>query len=296
MEFEESFPKRRSLSRHCLGFLYGTKLLYTMIKTALPEASLNDIDAMPSPTGAKTLILLDLLSRHGEGLTAAEAARQSGFTQNLVFRILKTLVALGYAMQREDRKAYVLTNRLLELSGPRSGEKSLVFCANEALRKLRDETGETVQLAIESVGKILVLEQFRGTHALQVCGEVGMRVPLYSCAPGKAILASWGPGKREEWFSQRGKKLKAFTGTTLCTRESLEAEIQRIQENGHAEDRAEGVEGIHCIAVPVHDAYGQPVGAITVMAPINRMPESHFAKYALLCHEAKLTIEARLRA
>lgn len=267
-----------------------------MIDPSPAETSQGDIDAMPSPTGAKTLIILDLLSRHSEGLTAAEAARKSGFTQNLVFRILKTLVAMGYAMQREDRKAYVLTNRLLELSGPRSGEKSLVFCANEALRYLRDETGETVQLAVESGGKLLVLEQFRGTHPLQVSGEVGMRVPLYSCAPGKAILASWGLPKREDWFSSRGKNLKSFTKTTLSTREKLDAEITRIREMGYAEDRAEGVEGIHCVAVPVNDTYGQPVGAITVMAPLIRMPESEFMNYAQLCHDAKLKVEAKLRA
>ncbi|MDF1823425.1 MAG: IclR family transcriptional regulator [Verrucomicrobiales bacterium] len=267
-----------------------------MIYSSPAETSPEDIDSMPSPTGAKTLILLDLLSRHSEGLTAAEAARESGFTQNLVFRILKTLVALGYAMQREDRKAYVLTNRLLELSGPRSGEKSLVFCANEALRRLRDETGETVQLAIESGGKLLVLEQFRGTYPLQVSGEVGMRVPLYSCAPGKAILASWGEVKREEWFSGKGRKLKSYTKTTLSTRERLEEEIRRIRELGYAEDRAEGIEGIHCVAVPIHDTYGQPLGAITVMAPLTRMPEADFATYAERCYEAKSSIEIKLRA
>ncbi len=79
----------------------------------LPESAYA-MDEMPSPTGAKTLALLDLLSRHGAGLTVAEATRRSGFTQNLVFRLLKTLVVMGYATQREDNKAYILTNRLLE--------------------------------------------------------------------------------------------------------------------------------------------------------------------------------------
>lgn len=259
-------------------------------------AGVFDADTMPSPTGAKTLILLDLLSRHGEGLTAAEVARQSGFTQNLVFRILKTLVAMGYAVQREDRKAYVLTNRLLELSGPRSGEKSLALCANEALRNLRDETGETVQLTIESDAKILVLEQFRGTHPLQVCGEVGMRVPMYSCAPGKAILASWSTARRGEWLAERGARLKAFTTKTIHTPEALEKECRRIVKVGYAEDRAEGVEGIHCVGVPILDPYHQPIGAITVMAPATRMPVAKFPRFAALCHESRSNIEAKLRA
>ena len=271
-------------------------IVYTMKGLSPISADIFDADAMPSPTGAKTLILLDLLSRHGEGLTAAEVARESGFTQNLVFRLLKTLVAMGYAMQREDRKAYVLTNRLLELSGPRSGEKSLAFCANESLRRLRDQTGETVQLAIENGGKVLVLEQFRGTHPLQVCGEVGMRVPMYSCAPGKAILASWGEARRAEWFAERGARLKAFTTKTIHTPEALEKECRRIVRLGYAEDRAEGVEGINCVGVPILDPYHQPIGAITVMAPATRMPVAKFSHFAALCHEAKSNIEAKLRA
>lgn len=252
-------------------------------------------DEMPSPTGAKTLAILDLLSRHPEGLNSTEAARRSGLTQNLVYRILKTLVAMNYAMQRDD-KTYTLTNRLLELSGPRVGERSLALCANEALRQLRDETGETVQLAIEADGKILVLEQFRGSHALQVCGEVGMRVPMYSCAPGKAILASWSEAKRAEWFKQRGRSLKSFTSTTLCRRTDLEQDLEKTQAAGYATDRAEGVEGIHCVAVALADAYGQPVGAITVMAPISRMPEEEFPAFADKCLAAKEETERRLHA
>jgi len=253
-----------------------------------------DLDDMPSPTGAKTLALLDLLSKHPEGLNSTEAARRSGLTQNLVFRILKTLVAMGYAAQRDDSKTYTLTNRLLELSGPRVGERSLALCAHEPLRQLRDDTGETVQLAIEADGKLLVLEQFRGSHALQVCGEIGMRVPMYSCAPGKALLASWNETKRTEWFRKRGRALKSFTETTICRRNDLEHEFETIRSTGHAVDRAEGIEGIHCIAVALADVYGQPVGAITVMAPAARMPEDEFARYAEKCLTAKQEIEQKL--
>lgn len=259
------------------------------------ETRAAEMDEMPSPTGAKTLALLDLLSRHGAGLTVAEAVRRSGFTQNLVFRLLKTLVVMGYATQREDNKAYVLTNRLLELTGPRTGERSLTLCAHDALRQLRDETGETVQLVIEAGGKALVLEQFRGTHAIQVCGEVGMRVPLYSCAPGKAILAHWREERLAEWFRGEGRQLKRFTPTTLSRREDLVRELGQIRQVGHAVDRAEGIEGIHCVAAPIFDEYRQPVGALTVMAPMNRIPEEAFASFGQQCRDAAARIERRLR-
>lgn len=248
---------------------------------------------MPSPTAAKTLALIDLLAKHPAGLSSAEAARKSGITGNLVFRILKTLVEMGFATQREDNKLYALSNRLLDLSRPKVGDRSLVLCAHEALRSLRDDTGETVQLTIESGGKALVLEQVQGSHALQVCGQVGMRIPLYSCAPGKAILAWWNEERRAEWF--RGRALKSFTATTLSNRKDLERELAESRLKGFTVDRAEGIEGIHCVAAPVLDEYGNPIAAITMMAPINRLPTDLFDKLGSRCKQAAASIEQQLR-
>ncbi|MBL6765645.1 MAG: IclR family transcriptional regulator, partial [Verrucomicrobiae bacterium] len=131
-----------------------------------------------------------------------------------------------------------------------------------------------------------------GTHALQVCGQVGMRVPLYSCAPGKAILAHWGEARLKEWF--RGRSLKRFTETTLSRRKDLEAELDGILARGFATDRAEGIEGIHCVAAPVFDEYRQPLAAVTVMAPIARFPEDRFEELGVLCRAAAGEIENRL--
>lgn len=239
------------------------------------------------------MALIDLLAQHPAGLSAAEAARQSGITANVVFRVLKTLVLMGYAAQREDTKHYALSNRLLDLARPKVGDRSLVLCAHEAMRALRDETGETVQLIIESAGKALVLEQFQGTHALQICGQVGMRVPLYSCAPGKAILAWWSEARRAEWF--RGRALKAFTSTTLSRRADLDRHLAAARIQGYTVDRAEGIEGIHCVAAPILDEYDNPMAAITVMAPSSRMPEDLFDHCGALCARAAREIERRLR-
>jgi len=161
------------------------------------------------------------------------------------------------------------------------------------MRALRDESGETVQLVIESAGKALVLEQLQGTHALQVCGQIGMRVPLYSCAPGKAILAWWSEAKRADWF--RGRALKTFTATTLSRRADLERALADSRLIGFTVDRAEGIEGIHCVAAPILDEYGNPLAAITMMAPSSRLPEDAFDRGGEQCLRSAREIERRLR-
>lgn len=253
-----------------------------------------DLDALPSPTAAKTLALLDLVARHPRGLTAAQAARDSGITANLVFRILKTLVAMGYCVQDAETKTYRVSGRLLELSAPRAGGRSLAVAAHEPLHELCTACGETVQLVIESAGKALVLDQVQGTQPLQVCGQVGMRVPLHSCAPGKAILAWWEPSRRDAWLEAHA--LKRFTATTLADRRSLEADLTAARARGYTTDRAEGIDGIHCVAAPVLDPHGRPLAAVTVMAPAARLPEAAFPAAGEHCLTAARAIEAALAA
>jgi IclR family acetate operon transcriptional repressor len=253
-----------------------------------------DFDTLPSPTCGKTLAVLELVARHPRGISAAQAARLSGITPNLVFRILKTLATLGYCHQHAGTKTYTLSGRLLDLAGPQAGEQSLVVAAHAALKRLRDFAGETVQLVIESGGKALVLEQVRGKQALQVCGRVGMRVPLYSSAPGKAILAWWPDERRAAWF--RATPLKQFTPTTLADRASLERELAAARQLGYTVDRAEGLEGIHCVAAPILDNHGAVLAAVTIMAPVSRLSEENFPTAGGQCIAAAREIEGTLQA
>ena len=261
---------------------------------AATENPKSTFHALPSPTAAKTLAVVELLAKHPDGITSSEVSRQSGVTANLAFRILKTLVEMGFATQQAGNKTYSLTGRLLGLSSPRIGDRSLVLCAHQAMQWLRDQTGETVQVLIPSGDKVMVLEQVQGTHPLQVCGQVGMRIPMYSCAPGKAILAAWDEQKRTDWF--QGRKFQRFTSTTLTKRQAWDAEINRIQESGYAIDLSEGIEGIRCVAAAIHNEYGLPLAAITVMAPTNRMPDESFKRLGTLCVQAAREIEHRMRA
>jgi IclR family acetate operon transcriptional repressor len=251
-----------------------------------------NFDDLPSPTCGKVLAIMELLAAHPDGISGAAAARLSGITANLVFRILKTLVAQGFCLQQPETKAYRLSSRLLELASPQVGEASLAVVAYGPLCQLRDATGETAQLVIESAGKALVLEQVRGTQPLQVCGQVGMRTPLYSSAPGKAILAWWDEPQRAAWF--RSRRLKRFTAATLADRPSLLADLARSRDRGYTVDLAEGNEGIHCVAAPILDPYGQPIAAVTIMAPVSRLSDEKIATAAVACKKAAATIEATL--
>lgn len=247
-----------------------------------------------APATERTLAILELLGRHRLGLTLSEIARQLGLPVNTVSRIAATLQSRGYLQRREDDKRFVLTHKLFDLARPHVREKSLVLCALDALKWLRDTTGETTQLLAPVNHKVTILEQCVSTQPIKVSSTIGLQVPMYSCAPGKAVLAALPSAELVSFFNS--VTLKPFTATTRATRAALEADLAKIRRRGYATDLAEGLEGIHCAAAVVLDDYAYPVAAITVMAPAFRLKADRFPELGRACAKAAETIHRRLLA
>ncbi len=256
--------------------------------TLLPEES------AASPGTDRTLAILEVLSVHGHaGKTIAEIARSLDLPQNSVFRIVDTLHERGY-VERDSGRRYALTGKLLDLAKPKVGDKSLAACAFDALCELRDVSGETVQLAVRSQHRCVLIEQVASRQPVKVLGEIGLRIPLYSCAPGKAMLAALPAVELDEFFQHI--TLKRFTPTTLSTRKLLLADLAATRARGYSLDRAEGMEGIHCVGAVVLDGKDFPVAAVTVIGPSFRLKEAQFACLGQQCAAAAQSIRERLLA
>lgn len=262
----------------------------TMATVLQSELELNE--EFPAPTAAKTMAVIKALGRNAEGLTQAEAVKETECWANLVFRVLSTLEILGYVSRHVASRRYVLIGWLMESCQPRSMEKSLVLCAHAAMQWLRDQSRETVQLMIRADNKEFVLEQVSGLGPVQVMGRVGTQIPLYSCAPGKAILAALTDAELDEWLA--ASELKPFNQNTKATRMELLNDLERSRRRGYTEDWEEGIEGIRCAAAPILDAYQRPVGAITVMSPATRLPRKRFSELGQWCIEAAARVRKEL--
>ncbi|WP_395740838.1 IclR family transcriptional regulator [Prosthecobacter sp.] len=260
----------------------------------LQEAAIPLAEDTLAPGTERTLAILELLGRHRAGLSLTEIARELDLPVNSVFRITGTLHSRGYLQRREDDKRFVLTNKLFDLSRPQVREKSLVVCALESLKWLRDETGETTQILASVNHKMTVLEQCISSQPIKVSSTVGLQVPMYSCAPGKAVLAHLPPQELDQFFA--AVQLKQYTPTTLATPALLGADLAKTRKRGFASDIAEGLEGIHCVAAAILDEYRYPVAAITVMSPSFRLKRDQFDKAGKLCLEAAEAITRRLLA
>ncbi len=243
-----------------------------LIAEALTDRAVAEAGAVPALERA--LDILEHLSCQPEGLTLSELGVALDLPKNAVFRIAHTLVARGYLSRDERTLRFRLTSRLLSLGQPRRGDLSIVECGLAAMRELRDETRETVQLGVRVGNEGIIVEKVEGHHALRIAVDVGLRFPLYNNAPGKVLLALTAPDERAKLLEQID--LVPCTPRTITDQEELRRECDRVCAQGYATDWAEADEGIHCVAAPIVDQHRQLAAVIWVSAPSRRMPRESF--------------------
>lgn len=240
--------------------------------------------AKPSGNGAKyhvpnldrALSILELLSRHPAGLIKSELARDLEISPNTVYRITTTLLDRGYLESCQRTRRLRLSNKMMDLRLAGVVDRSIVDASWDVMCELRDVTTETVHLEALLDGEGVVLEEAEGSHSLRFTVDLGTRFELHAAAPGKVLLAF---SIDEERAGLLGKlSFTRYNRRTIASRAQLLRELDSVRKRGYALDRAEVVDGIHCVSAPIFGADGSVAAAITVTGPISRLPEKMFAK------------------
>jgi DNA-binding IclR family transcriptional regulator len=247
-----------------------------------------------APALDRGLAILEALDARPEGMSLSEISRVIHSPKNSASRLVQTLIVRGYVERDEATMIIRLTGKLLRLGHPRVGRVSLVECALEPMRALRDAVGETVQLGIPIGDEGVVIEQVESTQAVRICVEIGLRFGLHNNAPGKVLLAFQHPKAREKAVQRL--KLARFTDRTITTKDALRQECERVAKLGYGTDWGEADEGIHCVAAPVFDRPNHLLAVVWASAVAGRMPKSTFAKVGVEVMKAAREIERRLQA
>lgn len=224
----------------------------------------------------RTLDLLELLSRHPEGLTLTAMTEALKMPKNSVFRIATTLTLRGYAERDEGTKAYHASRKLLSLGHAAVGGERLIQAAAPILTALRDATGETGLLGTLAGNHGVVLDQVASSHPVKVVVDIGHAFPLHTAAPAKAMLAYLEPGKQNALIRQI--KFTKYTQRTITSASAYRRELEEVKTEGYAIDRGEESDTFACVAAPVFDHRGDPVAALWVSGPSDRVRPSVFGK------------------
>ena len=219
------------------------------------------------------------------GLSLGTIADRSNLPRSTVQRIVAALAAEGLLLASGDAGSIRIGPGLHALAG--SARFDMVEIAHPHLKRLSDETGETVDLAVLRQDHMVFVDQIAGSHRLRAVSAVGERFPLHCTANGKAALARLDEAAFNDICS-RG--LERFTAATITTKAALRKEMQRIALTGFAVDRQEHSPGISAIGAALEDITGA-IYAVSIPMPSLRFARRRSAFQAALLNTVTLLAE-----
>ena len=218
-------------------------------------------------------VLLDILARHPGALPLKTLSAESGLHPSTAHRILAAM-AQGGLIERRDSGSYRLGIRLLELGSLVKSRISLRGKASPHMRRLHEQTGESVNLGIRDGDEIVYVERSSsGRAAVRVVHIVGTRAPLHTAASGKLFLAAQSDAEVDEYVQRTG--LPAQTPASITRPAQLVCELQTVRERGFARDLDEVETGVRCLAAGIYDDLGQLVAGLSLSMPSDRFSMEH---------------------
>ena len=221
---------------------------------------------------AKSLTVLETLASSSSPLSAAQLSRELKLTRPTIYRILGTLARLEYVTRDAGGPFYRPSFKLLDLGHQILERTDLLTAARPILRDLAAQFTETVHLAVEEGGRMVYLDKVEGSGPFCTNSRTGRRVPMHCTALGKAVLAYLPAESTRRILARHGLPMR--TPRTIVAAADMERELMRVRRQGYAMDDVEFEDGVRCVGVPILDHRGLPVAAISVSAPVSRMPRT----------------------
>jgi IclR family acetate operon transcriptional repressor len=218
------------------------------------------------PVVKSTFRILEELSAAG-ALGLNQIIQRTKIPKSTVFRIVTTLQSLGYIIRDGDRN-YCVSPTLVDLAGDQSTTEVLRRVALPWMVRLRNESGETVNLGKLQFDKVVYVEVVPSEFALRLSERPGATVAAHASALGKAILAFSPSELVDSLMSTR--ELPMLTRQTITEPRLFEEELRRVRDRGFAFDKSEASSLATCVGAPVLAENGYAVAAMSISGPTSR--------------------------
>lgn len=195
-----------------------------------------------------------------------EIAAATKLPKGTLFRILQTLVSLGYAGQSPENGHYHLTSRLSFL-GRNARHEELKQLVSPHMRQLSERFNETVNLGVLEGTHVYYLTVLEARRNLSWKVETGARDVYYATALGRAIVAHLPQDQREMLLEQT--RLRSRTLHTVPSLLELRAILAEVAKGHVAIDAEENDVGVVCVGYPVF-LDDKVVAAISLSVPVSR--------------------------
>ncbi len=217
------------------------------------------MDTIVSGVGVLDKAVLIMGALEPGPLSLAELVESTGISRPTAHRLAVALEDHGL-VRRDEEGRFTLGLRLVALGHAAEEANPLAEAAGPALRRLRDETGESVQLYVRRDDHRVCIVSMESPHGLRTIVPLGAVLPLDRGSAG-AVLRGDEESARKGWAQSVGER---------------EA-------------------GVASVSAPVCDLDGAIIAAVGISGPIERVSRSPGRRYGNAVIRAARAIEAAHR-
>jgi DNA-binding IclR family transcriptional regulator len=206
----------------------------------------------------------------------AELCERTGLPRATAHRLAVGLEVHGLLHRGSDGR-WSPGPTLAELAA--GGADPLLEAAAAVLPRLRDITGESVQLYRREGAQRLCVAAAEPSSGLRDTVPVGSRLPM-TAGSGAKVLAAW---------AERGVQQAILAEARFGERALID-----VRRRGWAQSVAEREAGVASVSAPVRDGAGQVVAAVSVSGPVDRIGRRPGVRWAADLLAAAEALQQRL--
>lgn len=231
---------------------------------------------------------LEILLAFSEGdpeLSAGELLKRVDLSRPTLYRLIYTLQEHGFLVSVGEPQRFRLGPAVARLTHVWQSTLDLSTVAEPVLRRIWEQTGETVALFVPRGNLRLCVAELPSPQPLSFKRGVGYTERIVLGATGRAILAYMDPSPQE---------LRSYVQGTKVDMKDLEAELAATRKRGYSSSRSELISGAVAVAVPFFDRHSGVAGSMGVFGPEVRLDASRQKEIANLLLEESVKLSEAL--
>jgi len=265
-------------------------------KTIEPKSTANS-DPDPKDGGVQSvdraLLIIETLAEDDEGYRLTDLAVRTGLSPSTVHRLLTTLEKRRFVQFDRGEFTWHIGAQSFAIGSTFVRRRNFVTQALPYLRKLRDQTRETANLAVVDDGAMVVLTRVESREIMRSVTKVGGRVPMVASGLGKALLATY--SEQDVFAIIQRDGMPRLTSKSIVRAGELCKSLHDIRRQGYSVDDEEALIGLRCVSAVVYDDCSEPLAAISVSGKASRVPNDRLPILGKLVQEVAAELTTALR-
>jgi len=240
----------------------------------------------------RALSIIETLAEDDEGYRLSDLAVRTGLSTSTVHRLLATLEKRRFVQFDRYESKWHVGAQSFAVGATFARRRNFVAQAMPYLRKLRDLTRETANLAVVDDESIIVLTRIESREIMRSLTKVGGRVAMVASGVGKAVLATYSDQDVNAIIRRQG--MPRLTEKSIVRPGELFKELQTVRRQGYAVDDEEARIGLRCVAAVVYNDCGEPLAAISVSGMTSRVTDDRLPALGAIVREVAVELTLAL--